>query len=96
PRIRCSRERAESPETGSIPWPGTRNYAGTDPPCIGLSLDTTGFEIPWSILAGAGPRQYSLPEVPGKVWILESIGNAGFSAALAREAVPAPGSGLET
>ena len=59
---------------------------------IGLSLDTTGFEIPWSVLAGTGPRQFSLPEMPDHAWNLESLGNAEFSAALAREAVPAQNS----
>ena len=32
PRSRRNRKRAKSPETGSINWTGTLNYAGTDPP----------------------------------------------------------------
>jgi len=54
----------------------------------GLSLDTTGFEIPPAIYAGAGSGLFSFPGASGEVWRLERLGNANFEAALAVEAVP--------
>lgn len=54
----------------------------------GLSVDTTGFEIPFAIYAGAGSGLFNFPGAPDETWRLEKLGNANFEAALAIEAVP--------
>ncbi len=61
---------------------------------IGLSLDTAEFEIPRSIYAGTGSGLFSFAGTPDETWLLESLGNADFSAALAHEASPASSSVL--
>lgn len=55
----------------------------------GLSLDTSGFEIPPALYRNARGRtthcEFQHPAVPHAAWRLETLGNSRFAAALARQ-----------
>ena len=55
---------------------------------VGLSLDTSGFEIPPSLRQGAPTSLFRFPHAPTVGWRLDNLGNADFAAAVAHELKP--------
>ena len=57
---------------------------------VGLSLDTSGFEIPPPLRRGSRTGEFRFPHYPAVRWRLENLGNADFAAAVAHEQAPSP------
>jgi 4'-phosphopantetheinyl transferase len=55
---------------------------------MGLSLDTSRFEIPLSMRHGMRTCLFRFPQLPEVNWRLENLGNADFAAAIAQEVNP--------
>lgn len=53
----------------------------------GLSLDTTKFEIPPTMVRGTRSGIFRFGETPAVAWRLQNIGNTAFAAAIAHELV---------
>ena len=51
----------------------------------GFTLETSGFQVPAAMLAGAGAGDFRFPHMPEVAWRLQSLGNARFAAATAQE-----------
>ena len=57
----------------------------------GLSLDTSGFEIPPSLRHGSPTGEFRFPHDPTVGWRIDNLGNADFAAAVAHELSTEPG-----
>ena len=62
----------------------------------GLSLDTTGFEIPPAMYRGAKQSIFRFSEAPSVRWRLWSLDDRCFAAALAREVLPVSGTDADS
>ena len=51
----------------------------------GFTLETSDFQVPAAMLAGAGAGDFRFPHIPEVAWRLRSVGNAQFEAATAQE-----------
>ena len=51
----------------------------------GFALETSDFQVPAAMLAGADAGDFRFPHLPEVTWRLRSVGNARFEAATARE-----------
>ncbi len=55
---------------------------------VGISLDTSKFEVPYSMRKGAKRSLFEFPHKPGTTWQIEDLSNQQFAAALAYELQP--------
>jgi 4'-phosphopantetheinyl transferase len=55
---------------------------------VGLSLDTSGFEVPPALRQGAPTSLFRFPHDPTVGWRLDNLSNADFAAAVAHELKP--------
>ena len=55
---------------------------------VGLSLDTSGFEVPLALRQGAPTSLFRFPHDPTVGWRLDNLSNADFAAAVAHELKP--------
>ena len=53
---------------------------------VGISLDTSGFEVPLDMRRGAKREVFEFPHLPGVMWRIEDLSTEQFAAALAYEA----------
>lgn len=51
----------------------------------GFTLETSDFQVPAAMLAGARAGDFRFPHLPEVTWRLQTLGNAQFEAATARE-----------
>lgn len=56
---------------------------------VGLSLDTSGFEIPPAMRRGSRTGVFRFPHAPAVRWRLDNLGTSDFAAAVALELEPA-------
>ncbi len=55
---------------------------------VGISLDTSSFEVPYLMRRGAKRSLFEFPHKPGAAWQIEDLSNHQFAAALAYELPP--------
>ena len=55
---------------------------------VGISLDTSKFEVPYLMRRGAKRSLFEFPHKPGTTWQIEDLSNHQFAAALAYELPP--------